>query len=62
MQRIEDMGLTETFRLIEKLPEGVRRQQALAHALDELLEEFRVTVIPPVLVAGTVASFILILF
>ena len=39
MQRIEDMGLAETFRLIEKLPEGVRRQQALAHALDELLEE-----------------------
>ena len=30
MQRIEDMGLAETFRLIEKLPEGVRRQQALA--------------------------------
>ena len=39
MQRIEDMGLAETFRLIEKLPEGVRRQQALTHALDELLEE-----------------------
>ncbi|MGS0465858.1 hypothetical protein ACU8V3_00705 [Cobetia marina] len=39
MHRIDDMGLAETFRLIDKLPEGVRRQQALAHALDELLEE-----------------------
>ncbi|UTV87516.1 hypothetical protein KDX00_03150 [Cobetia amphilecti] len=39
MNKYLSMNLEEIFHLIEKLPEGARRQQALAHALDELLEE-----------------------